>query len=605
MTDKRIENILKKYKLNHVKTINKPDGGLVRSWVIVVRNNKNKQFILKALDSTDDYAKKRFVDEIKGLSILRHSLTRLAEKKLIPKIYYSNSNNDNLFFICDYFRGDPIGIFNKDFGIGLGFFNKDNFKMFLNNVIRLNTIKRTELESVTRKYDRDRAEKESKIYINELSRDISKSGMIKRIEYFLSTAHKGVFVESNSVFCQLDPYPANILINKPNGNVFKLIDWEYLGLAPIGFSPAFLFLMFWKESFWNSKIYSYFYRYYVHDRGYSEQIFNSSFRYFVVVLGLRLWYQTNGITANRKITPVKNAALNTFLHYINEAISGRIVIPSNIKFYVNKWDIQNIANIYELGTVVKYDIYYSGRGNTVAKVITEDNNAYVFRYYHKSRSALMVRRELSIYDNLNRSGLPTYKVFRPRNGSLYVETNIYGRKRRVAVLSYLNGSRIHRRWDSVSSAKSLGLMLRNIHEQGIVHNDMSKENVLFTKGKITGVIDFEWGRFTDDIKARERDLAKTIVLWLIDIRCKNMSGDVFVESLVSGYYNGLPDKKVLGRLVSQSFRQIEKERELHSNVFLKHEPELKKKHLLKRFVTASDELSKFAAKFGIKHSQAA
>ena len=104
-------------------------------------------------------------------------------------------------------------------------------------------------------------------------------------------------------------------------------------------------------------------------------------------------------------------------------------------------------------------------------------------------------------------------------------------------------------------------MLRRIHDNNIIHGDYSKENVLFSKNKLTGVIDFEWGRFTKSKDAKYHDLAKAIALWLVDTRCKKLTDDVFITTFLEGYFY---DKKTknFNKILEITLQKIENERSI-------------------------------------------
>lgn len=106
----------------------------------------------------------------------------------------------------------------------------------------------------------------------------------------------------------------------------------------------------------------------------------------------------------------------------------------------------------------------------------------------------------------------------------------------------------------------LGSVLRKIHDSNIIHGDFSKENVLFIKTKVSGVIDFEWGRFTTSKKAKFNDMAKTIALWLIDIRSKNIADTTFVKEFLKGYYGEYPKNSQISKIKEAVTAKVNEER---------------------------------------------
>jgi len=585
--------ILDRHKLRLVEVLRQSDGGLARSDILLCIDKHGKNLILKIFNSEDQYARKRFIDEIKNLTLVRNAVST-NDRKLFPKLRYKRIRETELYYIYDYFKGKPLGNFEQDFGIALGKFKQENFPRFLQKLFVIASFDEDRMGTVGRGYTFNRVRKELEKYEPVYADYTADNRDVREITSFLYSNSKIVFSDTNMTVCQTDLYPANLFVNHSGGKIFKFLDWEYLSRAPIGFLPAFMFLMFWKEEFWSAKIYAGFYNYYVYERGFSEDIFNMSFRFFIVLLGLRFWYQSHSTSANGEQESLKQSAMTTFSYFIGTAISGDIVKPTNVKFYIDKWDVQKIADKYRLGKVIKNKVFYSGKGNTVVKVETEDLNKYIFRFYYKNRTLSMIRNELSIYDKLSSNGICSYKVFKSPKDELFITTKIYGRQRRVAVLSFLEGSRITKRWDSEKSTKRLGRVLYSIHTLGIVHNDFSKENVLFTKGKITGLIDFEWGIFTDNHSMYRKDLAKAIALWLTDVRGKSLKGDKFIYYFLLGYYNGkLPEKNVLKRIIDKVEYNIEKEQQVYVDIFYKHLRVDHKNKALTRFVHAKSNVDLF------------
>lgn len=528
--DNKIESILKDFKLKLVDYIRKPDGGIIRSHVIKCVNEEGRFLALKVFDSRDLIARDRFLQEIKHIKKIR-PLLPAKFKKYIPKINYSSIEGDNPFYIYDFSQGEKLGSFVSDLGISHGKFTKSNFESFIEFIDFVEQLSLEPDYDVSR-WSQNNARKEIKIYL-ENTPDLSSPEIYDKIPKFYDKNIKKAF--KSYVYSHRDLYPENILIEKGFSSRFTFLDWEYFGKVPLGFNAAFLYLMFWREEFWKAKVFAHFYNKYEKEcNGKYLASFLDSFSFCVVILASRFLYQAKTYSDNTLDSTWH--AKRTFMFDLNNALNGNIIRPRSVKFYIQKSDIEKVSSVFGLGEVDDYEIFYSSKGNTVAKVIFKDGQKYIFRFYSDMRTRFLVKRELRIFEQLRAAGLNTYKVFYTKDGSSIADIKLYGKARRVAVLSYLDGKKIARRWSNPISTHNLAKTLKAIHDAGVVHGDFSKENVLFFKTKVVGIIDFEWGAFTMSNKVKKHDMAKAIALWLIDIRYKGISDEDFFEEFVRGYY---------------------------------------------------------------------
>src|SRR6185295_10597318 len=120
--------------------------------------------------------------------------------------------------------------------------------------------------------------------------------------------------------------------------------------------------------------------------------------------------------------------------------------------------------------VKNYEVFYASKGNTVAKVDT-GSGSYIFRFYSQSRSTSLINRELEIFEKLTDRGIKTYDVLRTAKGDIYLKYKLYGKSRRIAVLTYIHGKKIHHKWANEKSAIEVGQVLRKIHNSNIIHGD--------------------------------------------------------------------------------------------------------------------------------------
>ena len=124
-------DILKKYNLTEIKIIRKPDGGGVRSYVVLAKSiSSTKEYILKMFSSSDANAKERFISEIENLTKLREDLPQ-KYKNFIPKIKWHKTDGDNPYIIYEYAKADTLGSFVEDMGIRWGLFKHNNFNCFV------------------------------------------------------------------------------------------------------------------------------------------------------------------------------------------------------------------------------------------------------------------------------------------------------------------------------------------------------------------------------------------------------------------------------------------------------------------------------------------
>ena len=546
-------SILKKYELRKGKQLRKADGLAVRSNIFVCYDLNKKKYIAKIFMSKDENAKKRFIREVLVIRKLRTSVKRY--KSWLPRIKKFSLNGQHPYYIYEYIDADQLGTFVNDFGVKWGRFCDKNFQDFM-CFFDLIAQKDDEFEKIDiSNWGSRTAMKEIQFYLENVP-DLLPGYLYDQIRSFLDRKRSIAF--KNRELSHRDLYPENILIKKNQTSTFSFLDWEYFGYVPIGFNAAFLYLLFWREEYWQAKVISHFHNKYVSQKDDKAlRNFYTSFRFCLVVLGIRFLYQLE--TYGDKSSSSFNSAKSTFLNSIESALAGDVAKPRNIKFLISKNDIQRVCSDYGLGKVGNYCIFYASKGNTVIKV-EADTGMFILRFYSISRSNALINKELSIFKHLDKLGVKTYKVVRSFSGALYSSYKLYGRNRRVAVLTYIKGKKIKRKWANKNAAIGVGKELRKIHDAGVIHGDFSKENVLFIKSKVSGVIDFEWGRFTKSKKAHQSDLAKAIALWLIDIREKGMPNTEFVIYLLEGYTGKPVKSRLLRRIVELSVGKVQEER---------------------------------------------
>lgn len=557
-----LTDLLIKKNLEISEIIKEPDGGLVRSYVVLVTDSNNKKYIVKFLDSKDPNSKERFIREIKIIRKLRKNLPSKYRNWVVNIRWYSyNKNNSNPYYIYEYVNGELLGHFTEDFGIKWGFFNDKNFDKFIGFFKSLQKIDLQGLERQLSHWGPRYTQKELEHYFNNIP-NLFGEELKRDLLGFYDNKKQNVF--KKMVISHRDLYPENIIIKDKFKSKFTFLDFEYLSYVPIGYDAAFLYLLFWKEEYWRGKIFSYFYKMYKCDESSKRRIeFITSFRFCIILLGIRFMYQLK--VCGDKDSDIYDRASNSFVYDIQNALKNTISKPSSIKYLVCKEDLQKIADRYELGKIVKYTIFYASKGNTVAKVSTSKNKTYIFRLYSRLRSNSLINRELSILNHLNESGIKTYKVLPASKNKLFDRVFMYGIHQRVAVLTYVKGKKITKEWATQNAALNAGKILNNIHDKDVVHGDYSKENVLFVKDYVSGVIDFEWGRQTKSNEAKLDDLAKAIALWLVDVRSKNINDSTFAYFFIKGYLDRKPTKMDLERIIDRVIDKIEEER----NIFLR------------------------------------
>ena len=557
---KKLDLILQKHDLKKFKTVRQIDGLAIRSFVVVAKDSSGTKYMVKFFESKDEEALKRFKDEIAHIRFLKSSL-RTKYKEWIPTIKWAFTKDENPYYIYKYVEGQPLGKFVDDFGIKWGQFTEKNFNEFIgffDNLANLTDISKKSVGQI-RNWGFRTSQKEIQYYFENVN-ELLPGEIYDEIKTFIDNYGHNAFYKL--ILSHRDLYPENILLKKSNPNAFVFLDWEYLSYVPVGFDAAFLYLLFWREEFWQSKVFSYYYgKYSKKANTKSKKTFEMSFRFCLIVLSVRFLYQLEAF--GNKDKDDYQQAKNSILHVLEHALDGEIVRPRNIKFFLNLDDIKKVAKEYGIEDVKRHHIFYASKGNTVAKVDT-NTGAYIFRFYSQSRSKRLIKRELKIFEILNDRRIVTYDVIPDKKGHIYHEQKLYGKIRKVAVLTYLKGRKIKKEWANERAAREVGRTLRKIHDADVIHGDFSKENVLFRKSRVTGVIDFEWGRITKSDSAKRNDLAKTIALWLIDIRSKNIDEWVFVQNILNGYFkdstneNQTQRKRILEKAVSK----IEEEREI-------------------------------------------
>lgn len=569
MTFDQFEKFIQINKYNLIKIIRKPDNGAVRSYVAIITNHYGTEHIIKLFESPDAIAKARFVNEILNTRKIRGILpTRY--KQFIPKILKYSLNGQNPYYIYEYFKGDPIGEFISTYGVDYGTFRHRNFNEFISFIDYIENLNIPNLQVST--WGSRVARKELQHYFENV-KGLLPSDLYDKIETFFETHHTNI--TKATVYSHRDLYPENILSKSNQSTKFQFLDWEYFSNVPLGYNVAFLYLLLWREEYWKAKLFAHFYNKYESDKKLRAE-FLRTFRFCLIMLGVRFLYQIE--TFGRADEDTTRHAKLSFLYDIGLALSGDIVKPRNIKFFVDLHDFQKVSDAYGLGKVKKFEVFYASKGNTVVKVVTSSGD-FVFRFYSNSRSKTLIKRELKIFEKLKSVGIPTYQVTRTLDNKLFLEIDLYGKVRKVAVMTYVKGKKLQRTWARYEAIVQVGEMLRKIHDQNIVHGDYSKENVLFIKSKLSGVIDFEWGRFTKSKEAKIHDLAKTIALWLIDIRNKKISDTLCVDAIIKGYFKTKISTKDLDKLMQIAVQKIENER----NIFLTTADIKIAKHSGKRF----------------------
>lgn len=555
-----VDDILKKYRLEKLEWIREAGSKGVRSHVILAQDLKNKKYSVKIFSTKDNQARQRFLNEIGYIRSLRSVLPK-RYKTWMPLIKWYSKSGENPYYIYSYIDYQQLGFFVADFGIKWGNFRHNNFKTFIDFFDVKESIDDERLSVEPGSWGYRTARKELQSYFENVN-NLLPSELYDKIVSFNHKYQKLAF--EKKVLSHRDLYPENILIAKPGDTKFAFLDWEYLSFVPIGFNAAFLYLLFWREEYWKAKVFSHFYHRYV-DQIASDSLrtFIVSFRFCLISLGVRFLYQLETF-GDKESHDYLHAKLS-FISAIEDAISGEIASPRNIKFFLDKEDIDEVSKLYGIEKVYDYEIFYASKGNTVVKVLARVNGEkqkLIFRFYSQSRSKALIVRELNIFKTLSESRIKSYDVISTLGGELFVEYKLYGKVRRIAVLTYLEGKKIQSKWSNANSSKNAGEALRIIHDSNIIHGDFSKENLLFRRSKVSGVIDFEWGRFTKSKQAKFFDLAKAIALWLIDVRGRNIDDREFVSEFLLGYYMTEISKRKLVKICDAVIAKINDEKSI-------------------------------------------
>ncbi len=570
--DPKVKAILDKYSLTETEIIRQPDNGMVRSYVITAKSAHGAEYTVKVFTSSDITAKNHFINEIHNIRRIR-SKVKSKFKDWVPNIKWFSQNNEYPYYIYKYVEGEALGRFIKDYGIKWGSFRHKNFYEFLQFFDEIHKLSDESLTLPSWGYRV--ARKELQFYF-ENTRRLLPSDTYDKVISFLDANQNKAFKYKN--VSHRDLYPENIILKQPGSRKFCFLDWEYMSEVPIGFDAAFLYLLFWREEYWKAKVMSYYYNKYSEEsQKHLLNAFNLSFRLCLMVLSIRFLYQINAFS-DRVSSDYEHAYLS-FSYDLQAALSGEIIKPKNIKFYLSLEDIRKVAEEYGIKDVKNYEVFYASKGNTVAKVDTK-SGCYIFRFYSQSRSTTLISRELEIFEKLTDRGIKTYDVLRTLKGDIYLKYKLYGKVRRIAVLTYISGKKIHQKWANEKSAVEVGHVLKKIHDSNIIHGDFSKENVLFIRSKVSGVIDFEWGRFTTSSSAKFNDMAKAIALWLIDVRSKKLDEGVFVKEFLKGYYGQFPQKAKLEKIKLAVISKVNEERAIFLTTIDKNS---KMRNLGKRF----------------------
>lgn len=555
-----VDDILLKYSLEKDEWIREAGSKGVRSHVILSHDSRGRKYSVKIFSSKDNQAKSRFIGEIGYIRSLRAALPKRF-KPWVPTVKWYSKSGENPYYIYSYIDYRQLGFFVTDFGIKWGMFRHENFKSFIDFFDVTESIDDNKLLVEPGSWGFRTARKELQSYFENVN-NLLPSELYDKVVSFNYKYQKVAF--DKKVLSHRDLYPENILIAKPGDAKFAFLDWEYLSFVPIGFNAAFLYLLFWREEYWKAKVFSHFYhRYADQSDANSLKMFIASFRFCLISLGVRFIYQIEAF-GDKSTNDYLHAKLS-FVSAIEDAISGEIASPRNIKFFLDKEDIEEVAKLYGIEKIYDYEIFYASKGNTVVKVLADikgEKKKLIFRFYSHSRSKSLILRELNIFKRLSETDIKSYDVISSLNEALFIEYKLYGKVRRIAVLSYLEGKKIQQKWSNTKSSRNAGAALRIIHDSNVIHGDFSKENLLFRKTKVSGVIDFEWGRFSKSNQAKFFDLAKAIALWLIDIRGRNLSDEEFVCQFLLGYYGVEISKRKMKKICDAVIAKINDEKSI-------------------------------------------
>jgi thiamine kinase-like enzyme len=539
-----IDKYINDNKLTKITELRVPDRGLRRSFVILCDDKNLKQYCLKVFDSKDKKAKERFINEAKQTILIKKFLPR-KYKSWIPTIVFSDLEAERPYFITRYVKGQNLSTFLSDYGVDRGMFKLANFKQFIKFFSEIQSLHSEKSFEGISSWGGRNIRKELNYYLP-VVKNVFSDQTYDNIMQFLDASNMNLYKDLY-VTSHRDLYPENVIIEKRFSNKITFLDWEYFSLVPIGYDAAFLFLLFWREEFWKAKTYAFFENMYRKDPK-NHEAFINTFKTCVVILGIRFIYQIKRFGS--KEGNEYEHFIRTIIYDIENTINGVTNAPRNIKFYLNENDLNVIAREFKLGVLNDYEVFYSSKGNAVARVQVGKKN-YIFRFYGDSRPVDLIMRELRIFKKLKENGISTYGTYKNKKGKVLHKVELYGRIRRVAVLSFLEGKKIQKEWADKKSAFNLGTCLRSIHNCGIIHGDFSKENVLFNRNIVCGVIDFEWGKFTKTKNMKLHDLAKALALWITDIRYKKIEDADFFISVIRGYY-GISNLKLSSDLQASS-----------------------------------------------------
>ncbi|PIS23405.1 hypothetical protein COT49_00335 [candidate division WWE3 bacterium CG08_land_8_20_14_0_20_40_13] len=565
-----ILNIIRKYKYQAVEVLRRPDGGLIRSFVIVLsKDQKNdKKYILKFFWLGSGDSRKRFLRELKFL-LARDRFPNVVKSHILPIVEFSFGDgfrtDTRPWFITKQYSGQPLAKFIGDLGIKKGLFTIPNFESLAKFLISMWEIPEKDLDLWF--YDIYHAETEiSNFYKNNPE-------LLSKVEW--ENLKKFININSGKVFKNLkishrDLYPENILVrqetmsNKGIQLRFKMIDWEYVAKVPIGWDPAFFGLLFWRERIWHDRIYALFYSRY---RGPSSE-FNLSYRWCNALLALRFLYQITAFgsfyhgLSNDETCYYKKYLIAS----IKDSISGHLVSPDDTRYMISGKVISQILNKYNIGHFVSYTLYYLSKGNTVFKVSTT-TGSFVFRIYNSSRNLNVITRELRLFEKLRANMIPSYHVFTNKMGRRISTVNLYNKMRRVAILSYLRGSSPTRHGINNDLLIQAGATLRSIHNLKISHGDYSKRNVLFCKGRVSGVIDLEFGREGVSQKKLKLDLAKSLALWCMSVTLNDLDIKERVLNFLKGYWGISFSPAKMRRIIPLVISALDKEEKIHWEIY--------------------------------------
>ena len=556
MLPEYIDRYIDDNKMTLVEVLRVPDRGLRRSYVILCEDKNQKKYCFKIFDSKDQKAKERFIDEVRNTKLIRRFIPR-KYKSWIPEIVFSDLKIDKPYCVIKYAKGMGLSTFLSDFGIDRGMFKHTNFDLFIKFFKEIQDLKDKRTFEALPSWGGRNINKELNYYlpvVKNLLSDQTYDNIIQFLDSSKLNLYKDYYVTSHR-----DLYPENIIIEKRFSNKITFLDWEYFSVVPLGYDAAFLFLLFWREEFWKAKTYAFFENLYRKDPK-KHEAFVNSFKICLVILGIRFIYQVKSF-GNKEGREYEHF-IRTVIYDIENTLNNITTAPRNIKFYLNENDLNVIAKEFKLGVLNEYEVFYASKGNAVARVLIGKKN-YIFRFYGDSRPVDLIMRELRIFKRLRDHGISTYDMFKNRKGKFLHKAELYGRVRRVAVLSYLEGKKIKKEWADKQSAYALGSCLRTIHDCNVIHGDFSKENVLFERNKICGVIDFEWGKFTKSNKVKMHDLAKTLALWITDIRYKKIDDEVFCLAVIKGYYQSELTEKLLEKIKKICVEKINREKEIY------------------------------------------